>query len=111
MAKKPTRKTVETIKHAVDKRKNIPTAEFQSVLKADEQKPIEKRYQRNADVDPQLVWHGKDEQDWKHFGANSKTMRVRPGCRRFGWRLSEFQFDSLCSVSKARPSGRALLAD
>ncbi len=40
MAKKSTAKTVETLKHDADKRKNIPTAEYQSVLKPDEQKPV-----------------------------------------------------------------------
>ena len=64
MAKKSAAKTVETIKHEADKRKNIPTAEFQSVLKPAEQKPVELRYPRNTDLDPQLVWRGKDEQDW-----------------------------------------------
>ena len=47
MAKKLTTKTVETLKHDADKRKNIPTAEFQSVLKQDEQKPVAIRYRRN----------------------------------------------------------------
>jgi adenine-specific DNA-methyltransferase len=42
---------------------NIPTAEYQSVLKPEELKPIELRYPRNTDLDPQLVWRGKDEQD------------------------------------------------
>ena len=41
MAKKPTTlKFVETIKHDADKRKNIPTAEHQSVLKQGEADPI-----------------------------------------------------------------------
>ena len=40
MAKKPTvSKTVETIKHDEAKRKNIPTAEYQSVLQKNEQDP------------------------------------------------------------------------
>ena len=40
MAKKPQNpKTVETLKHDEAKRKNIPTAEYQSVLEKDEQKP------------------------------------------------------------------------
>ncbi len=65
MAKKPAAaKSVETLKHDADKRKNIPTAEYQSVLKQEEQKPVEMRYPRNTDLDPQLVWRGKDEQDW-----------------------------------------------
>ena len=38
MAKKqPTAKTVETLKHDEAKRKNIPTAEYQSVLQKAEQ--------------------------------------------------------------------------
>jgi adenine-specific DNA-methyltransferase len=58
-----TKKTVATLKHGTAKRKNIPTAEFQSVLKPDEEKPVELRYPRNTDLDPQLVWRGKDQQD------------------------------------------------
>ena len=43
MAKKSTTKTVATLTHEADKRKNIPTAEYQSVVKPEEQKPLEKR--------------------------------------------------------------------
>src|ERR671927_573429 len=57
-------KTVETLKHDEAKRKNIPTAEFQSVLEKKEQDPVRVAYERrNRDLDPQLVWRGKDEQD------------------------------------------------
>jgi len=64
MAKKTTTtKTVEAIKHD-DKRKNIPTAEYQSVVEKDKELPIRVTYPRNRDLDPQLVWRGKDEQDW-----------------------------------------------
>jgi adenine-specific DNA-methyltransferase len=48
MAKKSTAKTVETLTHSDDKRKNIPTAEFQSVLTLDEQNPFRIRYPRNT---------------------------------------------------------------
>src|SRR5262249_35012653 len=64
MAKKSTAKTVETLTHTKDKRKNIPTAEFESVLTAEQRNPFMIRYPRNIDLDPQLVWRGKDEQDW-----------------------------------------------
>src|SRR5713226_1681206 len=58
-------KTVETLTHEEASRKNIPTAEFQSVMRKDEQTPIRVAYERrNRDLDPQLVWRGKDEQDW-----------------------------------------------
>lgn len=77
MAKKFTSKTVETLKHDTDKRKNIPTAEFQSVLKPDEQKPIVKRYPRNTDLDPQLVWRGKDEQDWSDLVVQAPALYIQ----------------------------------
>ena len=80
MAKKATTrgvKTVESLKHDTDKRKNIPTAEFQSVLKTDEQKPIETRYPRNTDLDPQLVWRGKDEQDWSDLVVHAPPIYIQ----------------------------------
>ena len=77
MAKKSTTKTVETLKHDADKRKNIPTAEFQSVLKPDEQKPVKIRYPRNTDLDPQLVWRGKDEQDWSDLVVHAPPIYIQ----------------------------------
>ena len=77
MAMKQSNKTVETLRHDADKRKNIPTAEFQSVLKADEQKPIEMRYPRNTDLDPQLVWRGKDEQDWSDLVVSAPPIYIQ----------------------------------
>ncbi len=38
MAKKASKKTVETLKHTDDKRANIPTAELQSVMRDDERR-------------------------------------------------------------------------
>lgn len=58
-------KQVEALTHDEAKRKNIPTAEYQSVMAEAAQSPIQVVYQRrNRDLDPQLVWRGKDEQDW-----------------------------------------------
>src|SRR4030066_225532 len=65
MAKKPpTLKSVESLTHDEATRNNIPTGEFKSVLEKEQQKPTQIRYPRNTDLDPQLVWRGKDEQDW-----------------------------------------------
>src|SRR2546426_4691587 len=51
---------VESYKHDEAKRKNIPTAENQKLV-ADEDKANKKlRWKRNPDLDPQLVWRGKD---------------------------------------------------
>src|SRR5947209_20053743 len=64
-SKQKEKKKVETLTHDRAKRRNIPTAEFQSVMRKDEESPIRVAYERrNRDLDPQLVWRGKDEQDW-----------------------------------------------
>lgn len=68
--------TVATIRHA-DKRKNIPTAEYQAVLKTEEQKPVEIRYRRNRDLDPQLMWRGKDEQDWSDLVVHAPPVYIQ----------------------------------
>jgi adenine-specific DNA-methyltransferase len=60
-AKKSKKKQVEAFRHDGDTRKNIPPAEYQSMLRDDEKTPIQVAYeQRNPDLDPQLVWRGKD---------------------------------------------------
>ena len=65
MAKRKSTKTVETLRHQDASRKNIPTAEYQAVMAEDDRNPIEVAYKRrNRDLDPQLVWRGKDEQNW-----------------------------------------------
>ena len=47
-----------------DKRRNVPTAEHQAVMAEDDRHPIEVAYaRRNRDLDPQLVWRGKDGKD------------------------------------------------
>ncbi|MDB5923150.1 MAG: putative methylase [Betaproteobacteria bacterium] len=90
MAKKlPTPKSVETLKHDEDKRKNIPPAEFQSVLQKEEQNPVrvaykraaagdsEEKLNRNRDLDPQLVWRGKDEQDWSDLVVHAPPLYIQ----------------------------------
>ncbi|MDX9861627.1 MAG: site-specific DNA-methyltransferase [Rhodospirillales bacterium] len=55
---------VEALKHKDARRRNIPTAEFESVMRAEDKTPVQLAYERrNRDLDPQLVWRGKDEQD------------------------------------------------
>src|SRR6267378_6940640 len=55
---------VEALRHK-DKRRNIPTAELEPVMDEKDKTPIRLAYERrNRDLDPQLVWRGKDEQDW-----------------------------------------------
>jgi len=79
MAKKQgTTKTVEALKHNEVKRKNIPTAEYQSVLRKEEQSPVRIAYERrNRDLDPQLVWRGKDEQDWSDLVVHASPLYIQ----------------------------------
>ena len=75
---KSPQKTVETLKHKDASRKNIPTAEFQSVMHKDEQSPIRVAYERrNRDLDPQLVWRGKDEQDWSDLVVQAPPLYIQ----------------------------------
>src|SRR6476646_4648196 len=79
MAKKQaTAKTVEALQHAEAKRKNIPTAEYQSVMQKNEQDPVRVAYERrNRDLDPQLVWRGKDEQDWSDLVVHAPPLYIQ----------------------------------
>lgn len=76
MAKPSNPKTVETLRHE-EKRKNIPTAELQSVLSTDDQQTRQVRYPRNTDLDPQLVWRGKDEQDWSDLVVHVPPLYIQ----------------------------------
>ena len=78
MAKKQNTKTITTFKHDEATRKNIPTAEYQSVMQKDEQSPIRVAYERrNRDLDPQLVWRGKDEQDWSDLVVHAPPLYIQ----------------------------------
>jgi len=78
MAKKPTAsKSVETLTHEEATRKNIPTAEYQSVLQKEQQNPVRVAYPRNRDLDPQLVWRGKDEQDWSDLVVHAPPLYIQ----------------------------------
>lgn len=62
--KQSTSKGIETITHKDAARRNIPTAEYESMMDEEQKSPVELAYERrNRDLDPQLVWRGKDEQD------------------------------------------------
>jgi hypothetical protein len=78
MAKKPAAtKSVEALTHDEAKRKNIPTAEFQSVVEKKQQSPKTVRYPRNTDLDPQLVWRGKDERDWSDLVVHAPPLYIQ----------------------------------
>lgn len=73
-----TPKTVETLTHEEAKRKNIPTAEYQSVVTREAQDPVRVAYERrNKDLDPQLVWRDKDTQDWSDLVVHAPPLYIQ----------------------------------
>jgi adenine-specific DNA-methyltransferase len=75
---KPSGKTATTLVHEEASRRNIPTAEHQSVLDAETAQPLRVAYERrNRDLDPQLVWRGKDEQDWSDLVVPAPPLYIQ----------------------------------
>lgn len=88
---------VKTLTHDEAKRRNIPTAEFQSVMEEDEKSPIRLAYERrNRDLDPQLVWRGKDEQDWSDLVVHAPPLYIQEKVH------PKVLIDDLTRESKAR---------
>ena len=78
MAKRKSSKSVATLTHGEASRKNIPTAEYQAVLEKDDRSPIQVAYERrNRDLDPQLVWRGKDSQDWSDLVVQAHPLFIQ----------------------------------
>jgi adenine-specific DNA-methyltransferase len=90
MDKKPSaQKQIADLTHPEATRKNIPTMEHQSVMARDEKAPVKVTYprggtgleeekgQRNPDLDPQLVWRGKDRQDWSDLVVNAPPLYIQ----------------------------------
>ena len=69
---------VETLTHAEAGRPNIPTAEYQALLKDDEQHPIQVAFERrNPDLDPQLIWRDKDPRDWSDLITTAPPLYIQ----------------------------------
>ena len=79
MAKKKSySKKVETLTHNHDSRVNIPTAEYEPVLPEKDKSPVRVAYERrNRDLDPQLVWRGKDEQDQADLVVHAPPLYIQ----------------------------------
>ncbi|MCY4332882.1 MAG: site-specific DNA-methyltransferase [Cyanobacteria bacterium MAG CAR1_bin_15] len=77
-AKRRTSRTIETLRHDGASRRNIPTAEHEPVMAADDRTPIEVAYaRRNRDLDPQLVWRGKDQQNWSDLVVQAPPLFIQ----------------------------------
>ena len=47
-------------------------------MRQDEQNPIRIAYERrNRNLDPQLVWRGKDEQDWSDLVVHAPPLYIQ----------------------------------
>ena len=69
---------VTALKHREATRRNIPTAEFESVMRKEDKSPVRIAYERrNRDLDPQLVWRGKDEQDWSDLVVSAPPLYIQ----------------------------------
>jgi adenine-specific DNA-methyltransferase len=72
------KKTIESISHKDAARRNIPTAEYQSIMQKGDLSPIQVAYERrNRDLDPQLVWRGKDEQDGSDLVVQAPPLYIQ----------------------------------
>lgn len=76
MAKKPL--TVDTLTHDEASRKNAPTAELEAFVPPAVKTPIRAAYERrNPDLDPQLVWRGKDVADWSDLIVEAPPLYIQ----------------------------------
>jgi adenine-specific DNA-methyltransferase len=76
--KPKTPKSVQTFTHGEEKRRNIPTAEFQALVERGEADPLTVAYERrNRDLDPQLIWRGKDIRDWSDLVVPAPPLYIQ----------------------------------
>lgn len=76
MAKKPL--TVDTLTHDEASRRNAPTAELEPFVPPEMKAPIQVAYaRRNPDLDPQLVWRGKDVADWSDLVVEAPPLYIQ----------------------------------
>ena len=83
------RKNIEALTHEEARRRNIPTAEYQPVLTDEDRRSRDVRYPRDggglddekagrdSDLDPQLVWRGKDRQDWSDLVVQAPPLFIQ----------------------------------
>jgi len=79
MPKKPTsEKKIESFEHGDASRRNIPPVEYQTMLRNQEKAPLQVAYERrNPDLDPQLIWRGKDLLDDSPLVVNAPPLYIQ----------------------------------
>jgi adenine-specific DNA-methyltransferase len=94
-------KTVATLRHDA-KRKNLPTVEYQSLMREADKSPIQVAYERrNRDLDPQFVWRGKDDADWSDLVVPAPPLYIQEKVH------PKVLIDDLLRQSKARAQATA----
>jgi adenine-specific DNA-methyltransferase len=94
-------KTVATLRHDA-KRKNLPTVEYESLMRQEEKSPIEVAYEhRNRDLDPQFIWRGKDTEDWSSLVVPAPPLYIQEKVH------PKVLIDDLLRQSKARADAAA----
>ena len=69
---------VESLTHGEAGRTNIPTAEHQPLMKDEERHPVQAAFERrNPDLDPQLVWRGKDTSNWSDLVTTAAPLYIQ----------------------------------
>ena len=98
--KKASSKSIESLTHEEARRTNLPSAEHQSLMRDEEQKPFRLAYERrNRDLDPQLVWRGKDQQDQSDLVVNVPPLYIQERIH------PKALIDDLVATSRRSPSG------
>ena len=70
-------KSIGTIIHSDATRRVIPSVEHQAVMTAEDQRSVRGAYERrDADLDPQLVWRGKDSRDWSELVVTAPPLYI-----------------------------------
>jgi adenine-specific DNA-methyltransferase len=79
MPRKPaSEKQIASFVHDDASRRNIPPAEFQTMVRNQEKTPIQVAYEhRNPDLDPQLIWRGKDLLDDSPLIVNAPPLYIQ----------------------------------
>ena len=71
-------KEVESLTHDESARLNIPTAEYQTQSSDEAAAAVRVAYERlNRDLDPQLVWRGKDMADWADLVVSAPPLYIQ----------------------------------
>ena len=71
------KKRIAATQHGRQTRPNIPTAQMEALVADEESQPVSAEYSRNKDLDPQLMWHGKDDENAERLRVEAVPIYVQ----------------------------------